>query len=245
MPRNHCVHQERGLFGRQTHVAPLPADRCDQVGVVGQPAQNIIGIAVDGGRRLPFPVRGRKFTLPGFQQPLQTEHRGGAGSLGPQLHVAIYGLLFGRKLCYQIVAEFPLARAGAKHLVANVETVVLLVHRRPFELAAGEEIEQAAAAGAAPHVTDVVHTHIPLIAGTRIGVRIATSRIVLLQHADLLAKLAEQGRRGQAADAGADYHGVVARRQAIGAVTPSDTQCAGFQCSHIPMLPERADGKAP
>ena len=43
MPGNHRMHHEGRLAGRQPHVAPLTADDRDQVGVVGQLAQYLVG----------------------------------------------------------------------------------------------------------------------------------------------------------------------------------------------------------
>ena len=70
MSRDHRVHHERGLLRRQTHITPLTAERGDQVLVVGQLTQNVVGIAIKTIRRTPLDDRRRDAALPGLQGPL-------------------------------------------------------------------------------------------------------------------------------------------------------------------------------
>jgi hypothetical protein len=238
--RDHRVHQEGRPFRRQAHIAPLPADRCDQVRIGGQLPQYLVRGSIQEGRRLQLPVGCRDRTLPGFQQPLHGQHRRCATHFSQQLHVTVDGLLFSRKLRHQVVAELLLAGARTEHLVPDVEAVIFLVHRRPFELTVREEIEHPAGASPATDIANVMHANVPFVTRTCVRVRVAAGRVVLFQHADCPAELAEQRRRGQAADAGPDHQGVVGGRQAVWTVTAPDSQGARFQSGHVIMLTEWA-----
>ena len=129
--------------------------------------------------------------------------------LAQQLHVLVDGGRLFRKLPHEVVAKLLAPCPRVIHLVADVEAIVFLVHRRPLELAVGQEVEHLARAGLRAHITDVVHTDVPLVAIAFIGMRVAACCVVLFEHADLPTQLAQQGCRCQAAHAAADHDGVV------------------------------------
>ena len=84
----------------------------------------------------------------------------------------------------------------------KVEPVVVRIHRCPFQSPIRNEVEHLSCHGAlAPDITDVVHTHIPLITISGVTVREATRSIVLLQYQHLFSCFGQASRGGQTSDA--------------------------------------------
>jgi hypothetical protein len=54
---------------------------------------------------------------------------------------------------------------------------------------------------------------------------------VLLEHADFPAQVAQQRRRGQATDAGADDDRIIRTLQPVRTVTPANADGAGFKAA--------------
>ena len=132
-------------------------------------------------------------------------------------------LCFFRELPDKIVTELLLAGMSTKHLVADIEAVVLIVHRRPFQLSIRQEVEQFAGPGLGADVADIVHPDVPLVAVALIGVRVAPGRVVLLEDADAPAEVTQHGGGRHTAHAGADNDRVITLGKAVGPVAPTDT----------------------
>ena len=80
--RDHRVHHEHRPLGRQPHVAPLTAEYGDQVRVIRQLAEYIVGIAVQPGGFAPTQVRPQQPTLPWPEHSLHSQCRGCFTRLG-------------------------------------------------------------------------------------------------------------------------------------------------------------------
>jgi len=152
------------------------------------------------------------------------------------MHVAIDALLFCRELPDEVVAKFLPARNRVEDLVANIEAVVLRVHRRPLEFAARQKVEHFFGTRLGANIADVVHTHIPLIAIALVGMGVTPCRVVLLEHTYFPSKLAQESRTRQPAHARTNDDSVIFRREAFGPVAITDAERAGFHGWNITDL---------
>ena len=81
-----------------------------------------------------------------------------------------------------------------------------------MQLSVAQVIEEGAKLrGGVLYLAEVMHAHVPLVSGPAEGMRVATGRVVPLQHQNSFAAvLGEQGGRGQASDARTDNNRVPA-----------------------------------
>ena len=149
------------------------------------------------------------------------------------MHIAIDALLFCRELPDEVVTKFLPAGNRVEDLVADIEAVVLRIHRRPFEIAARKKVEHFFYPRLGADIADVVHAHIPLIAVALVGMGITTCCVVLFEHTHFPSKFAQEGRARQSAHAGANNDGVVFRLEAFGPVAVANAQRAGFHGCNI------------
>lgn len=220
--RDQRVDDERRLRRGQAEVAPLAGEHGDQLLVLRERFQHFARAAAEGFWQQAIQQQLRQFQLPGLEQARRREQLHIAADFVEQLEVAVDGRLLRRKMLDQVGAEFVLAGDGLEDFIADKEAVIGLVHGRPVELAAAEEIHELARHRGRAHVADVVQAHVPLVAAALVAVGVAAGRVVLLQHRHLPADGREQRRRGEAARAGADDEGIVRAVEAVGAVALAD-----------------------
>ena len=201
----------------------MPAERCDEVPVLRQAAQDIVGAAIHKLRCSQLYDGRGEFALPGPQDLFHAEIAECPADPPQEFHVSVDGVCFLGELAHQVVAKRLLAGHRVEDLVADVEAVVFVRHRCPLELSAREEIEHLAGTGLCADIADVVHTDIPLVTVALVGMGVAACRVVLLEDADAPAEFGEQCRRRQPSHARADDDGVIVRRKSLGAVTIADT----------------------
>ena len=213
------VHDEGSVRRRQAVVAPLAGEHGDQLLVLREAFEHGAGAHEAFLRHPEAPQR--------LVDAGDARRHGLAGEIGlhavadlqHQPEVGVDGLGFVGEMLLQFGGEVLLAGDEVVVLVAEDDAVVAGVHRRPFELAVADHVEDAAQWRVRlVHLADVVHAHVPLIALTLVGVREAAGGVVLLQHADLAAQARQQRGAAQAADAGADDEDVVVACGATGPV---------------------------
>ena len=207
---DHGVHEEGRLARRQAVVAPLGGECADQLLVAGQPFEHFAGALEAVVRQPPAAQFGVEQTEGARHGLTGEELRHPRADLAEQLDITVDGGRFSGEVALHLGLELLAAGDVVDHLFAEDDAVVMIVHRRPVQVAVADHIEHPADHRPGfVHLADVVHAHVPLVAFALVAVGVAAGGVVLLQHADALAQLAQQGGGGQAADARADDDGVV------------------------------------
>ena len=227
------VDDKAGVIGHQAVVAPLAGQGSDQFLVAGEGFQYFPGGAVEkvGGLAAgQIPERAGHQVRQYLGQG-DTGH--GLCHQGEIIQIAVYGLLFTGKLAFQFLGKSLGPGDQIDLAIADKESVVVIVHGRPLQLAVGNIVKQAAGQGVfGAHVANVVNPHIPFVAIAVIAVGEAAGGVVLFEHDHLLAHFAQAGGGGQAANTGADDDGVIGAVQAVGPVTSTNAQGTGCGAAH-------------
>ena len=214
------MHEKARLSRRQAVVAPLSGQHRDQFLIRSQRFQHLPCGLEANARHQQFAGAGVQTTDGSRHCLAGKELRRLTADLSDQLDIALDGLRLAREMSDKFSREFAPPGAKVIHALADHHAVVNRIHRRPVKLAVGDDVKDPAQHSLRlVHFANVVDANIPLVALARIAVRVATRRVMLLQHTNPFAEPGQQRRRAQAPDARADHDHVVMLGSEPGAKT--------------------------
>jgi hypothetical protein len=186
-------------------------------------AQNVVGTAIHESRRSQLHDGRSQFALPWPQDLFHAEIAQRAADLSQKVHVCVDSGCVLRELPDEVVAKCLFAGHRIEDPVTDIEAIVFVRHRCPLQLAAGEEVEHLARSGLRAYVADVVHTDVPFVPVTLVGMGIAAGGVMLFEDAHAPAEFGKQCRGRQPPHTRAYDDRVIGLRKTIGAVAIADT----------------------